>query len=64
MNKDKFIDILTNGKQIPEPPEWTRLSPEYKIYYKNNCWQIPIDNGPHAWGKVVLDYVNKINKNG
>ena len=61
MNEDKFIDVLSRGS---EPVEWTRLAPWYKEYYKINPWQIPIDNGPYAWGKVVLNYVNKINKNG
>jgi hypothetical protein len=59
MNEDRFIDVLSRGLQIPEPVEWTRLTQQYQEYYKTNPWQIPIDNGPHAWGKVVLNYVNK-----
>jgi hypothetical protein len=58
MNEDKFIDVLTRGTTIPEPVEWTRLSEEYKVYYKNNRWQIPDTD----WGAVVLDYVNKTTK--
>ena len=58
MTEDKFIDVLTRGTQIAEPPEWALLSEEYKKYYWSNRWQIPDTD----WGAVVLDYVNKANK--
>jgi hypothetical protein len=55
MTEEDFIDVLTRGTQTPEPVEWTRLTEEYQVYYKNNRWQIPDTD----WGRVVLDHVNK-----
>jgi hypothetical protein len=48
MTEDKFVDILTNGKQEP------RLKEEYVRYYKSNPWQIP--EGPKGkWIKGQVE---------
>ena len=51
MTEDKFVDILTNGKQEP------RLKDEYVRYYKSNPWQIP--DGPK--GKWIKEQLKKSN---
>lgn len=63
MTEDEFVDVLSKGLGIPEPIEWTRLPDELKQIYMNNIYSIPIDDGPFAWGKRVLDYVSAVKKN-